>query len=660
MTDHREIYKKAVISLNRGNLIDAEKLFRSVLKDQPKHIGALNLLTICLMGMDRPREAEGFIESAIRINQSSDVSYYNYGLILKKLGRPQEAVEKFSLALNLKSDLSQTWNNRGAAFNDLKEYERAIADFDQAITLNRTYAEAYANKGKSLNLLKSYEAALASYSEALALKPDLAEALLGRGIVLHNLKRHLEAARAFAKLLEIDPKYPFAKGLLLHQKMLGCEWENIDRLIEEIESEIVAGQLSGEPFGWQGVAKSERSLELCASLYSNSEFPAKNEHSKKITSDRKRKIRVGYLSGEFRDQATSHLIVGVLENHDHTQFEIFAFDNGWDDQSDVRRRINSSVPNIVDISQLSDPTAAAIIGKNQIDILVNLNGYFGLHRMGVCAQRPAPIQINYLGFPGTLGAKYIDYIVADRHVIPENHKLFYKEKVVYLPNCYQANDQKKVVGSHVFNRRDWSLPDKGFVFCCFNNNYKIVPEIFNRWMQILLKVDDSILWLIEDNQSAANNLKKEAARRGVDAERLVFAKRTPMQHHLARHRLADLFLDTLPYNAHTTASDALWSGLPVLTQIGETFAGRVAASLLTAIGLPELITKTPQAYVDLAVELATNPEKLAGIRSTLVGNRLSTPLFNTQLFTGHIEAAYKAMYERHQLGLPPTHIYVSQ
>ena len=336
---------------------------------------------------------------------------------------------------------------------------------------------------------------------------------------------------------------------------------------------------SAEPFGWQGIATSERSLELCASLYNESEFPANIKQIRTVTSNDKGKIRLGYLSGEFREQATSHLLVGVLENHDHSQFEIFAFDNGCDDESEIRQRINRSVRNIIDITRLSDPSTVAIINENQIDILVNLNGYFGLHRMGVFAQRPAPIQVSYLGFPGTLGAGYIDYIVADQHVIPENHKSFYKEKVAYLPNCYQVNDEKKRIGSRVFRRQETGLPDKGFVFCCFNNNYKIVPEIFDRWMQILLKVDDSVLWLIEDNQRSAANLRKEAAKRGVNPERLVFARRIQLQDHLARHKLADLFLDTLPYNAHTTASDALWAELPVLTADWRDLCGKSCGEL---------------------------------------------------------------------------------
>ncbi len=339
---------------------------------------------------------------------------------------------------------------------------------------------------------------------------------------------------------------------------------------------------------------------------------------------------------------------------------MFGIDNGWDDRSEIRKRINASAHKIIDIRGLSDASAAEAIRENEIDILINLNGYFGEERTRVFAQRPAPIQVNYLGFPGTLGAPYIDYIIGDQIVVPPDHRKFYTEKTVYLPHCYQANDCKKVIGSYKITRVDCGLPDNAFVFCCFNNNYKIVPTVFESWMRILDRIDDSVLWLTEDNAAAALNLKQEASARGIGPERLVFAKRLPLADHLARHRLADLFLDTLPYNAHTTGSDALWAGLPVLTLIGETFAGRVGASLLSAIGLPELITSTPQEYETLAIELAKSPEKMATIRHKLANNRLTTPLFDTPQFTRHIEAAYVAMYERFRSNMPVEHIYIPQ
>jgi predicted O-linked N-acetylglucosamine transferase (SPINDLY family) len=356
------------------------------------------------------------------------------------------------------------------------------------------------------------------------------------------------------------------------------------------------------------------------------------------------KIRIGYLCGEFRNQATSILMTGVYETHDKSCFEIFAFDNGWDDGSELRHRIEGAFNQIIDITTMTDEVAARLIADMKIDILVNLNGYFGEGRQNIFAHRAAPIQVNYLGFPGTMGAPYMDYLIADRIVIPEASQVFYTEKIAYLPNCYQPNDSKRVISDKQFTRQELGLPETGFVFCCFNNNYKITPQTFDGWMRILNAVEGSVLWLLEDNASAAQNLRNEAIARGIAPERLIFAPRMSLPEHLSRHRQANLFLDTLPYNAHTTASDALWAGLPLLTCYGTTFAGRVAASLLKTIDLLELITQTPEQYEALAIELALNPDKLQTIKEKLATNRATSPLFDTQGFTKDLEKVYLQMH----------------
>jgi len=313
----------------------------------------------------------------------------------------------------------------------------------------------------------------------------------------------------------------------------------------------------------------------------------------------------------------------------------------------------------IDVRNQPDKYSALLSRNMEIDIAVDLAGFTTFGRTDIFALRASPIQVSYLGYPGTMGADFIDYIIADPMLIPEDSKQHYREKIVYLPNSYQVNDAKRSISDKAFTRAELELPPTGFVFCCFNNSYKITPPVFDRWMRILKKVDGSVLWLSEHNGKAASNLRKEALARGVNPERLIFAKRLPLLgEHLARHCSADLFLDTLPYNAHTTASDALWAGLPVLTCLGKTFAGRVAASLLNAIHLPELITTTPEAYEVLVIELATNADRLAEVKQKLAKNRLTTPLFDTTLFTKHIEAAYTAMYERYHADLAPAHIYV--
>jgi predicted O-linked N-acetylglucosamine transferase (SPINDLY family) len=609
--------------------------------------------------LKRYENALAAYDEALTLNSRLAGAWIGSGNVLSALKRHDAALASYDKALARSPKLAEAWLGRGNVLNELKRPEEAFAAFDRALTLIPYLVEAQLGRGNVWFGVKRYDEALAAYDQALALNSGLTEALLGRGNVLDKLKRHEEAVDAYAQVLKIDPQHPFTKGLLLHQMMLSCDWRKTENLTTEIDNDIAAGRLSAEPFGWQAVAKSPRSLQLCAELYNRERYPANIEISSSRPSAGHAKIRIGYSSGELREQATSHLIVGVFEHHDHSRFEIYGIDNGWDDESAIRKRINTALHGIIDIRQLSDASAAAAIREKQIDILVNLNGYFGEHRTQMFGRRPAPLQVNYLGFPGTLGATYIDYIIADRHVIPEDHKAFYTEKVVYLPNCYQANDRERQIGTRVFNRQECGLPVSGFVFCCFNNNYKIAPEIFDCWMRILCQVDGSVLWLFEDNEDAAINLRKEAAARNLSPERLVFAKRVAPADHLARHRLADLFLDTLPYTAHTTASDSLWAGLPLLTCRGGTFPGRVAASLLDAVGLPELVTTTLDAYERAAVDLATQPEKLTLIKRKLADGRLTTPLFDTRLFTKHIETAYIAIYERHRAGLVPDHIDIS-
>jgi predicted O-linked N-acetylglucosamine transferase (SPINDLY family) len=396
----------------------------------------------------------------------------------------------------------------------------------------------------------------------------------------------------------------------------------------------------------------------CAKIniaHNNPPSPAPIWRGERYNHDR---IRLAYLSADFDHHATSDLMAGLFDCHDRSRFAVTAISIGPDSNSEMRRRLKSSFERFIDVEKQNDSQVANILRDLEIDILIDLKGFTQSARTNIFACRPAPIQVNYLGYPGTMGASYIDYIIADKVVIPENHHQAYSEKIIFLPNSYQANDDKRFIADRAFTRAEFGIPQTGFVFCCFNDNYKITPRVFDCWMRILKQVENSVLWLYESNVTASSNLRKEAATRGINAERLIFAKRMQLPDHLARHRLADLFLDTLPCNAHTTASDALWAGLPVLTRLGETFAGRVAASLLNAIHLPELITTTSDDYEQRAIDLAIHPEKLTAIKRKIAENRLTTPLFDTKLFTKHLEAAYIAMYDRHQAGLAPGHIVI--
>jgi predicted O-linked N-acetylglucosamine transferase (SPINDLY family) len=368
------------------------------------------------------------------------------------------------------------------------------------------------------------------------------------------------------------------------------------------------------------------------------------------------RIRIGYFSANYYNHAVAYLIAELFERHDRSRFEILGFSFGPDAKDEMSQRVSVAMDRFLDVRSLSDRSVAQLSREHEVDIAVDLMGFTKDNRFGIFAERAAPIQVNYLGYPGTTGADCMDYLIADRTLIPESSRQHYSEKIVYLPDSYQVNDSKRLISEKTSSRAEEGLPEQGFVFCCFNNNYKIVPGTFDRWMRILGQVEGSVLWLLEDNPWAGGNLRKEATRRGISPERLVFARRLPLAEHLARHRLADLFLDTLPYNAHTTASDALRAGLPVLTCLGEAFASRVAATLLRAVDLPELITTSEAEYEALAVEIALNSERCHAIRERLRQNLPTAPLFNTRSYTNHLEAAYGAMYERYQTGLPPEHL----
>ena len=521
----------------------------------------------------------------------------------------------------------------------------------------RTKKEAWLGRGNIFCELRRHDEAFAAYDKALSLEPGMAEAWLARGILLTELKRHDEAFAAYDKATLLKPDLPGAEGARLHAKMQVCSWDNFESDCNHLIESVRHDKASTAPFGFLSIHSTVEDQYNCARLWANKLYPSA-AHATGPGHYKHNKIHIGYVSADFHEHATAHLMAGVFEKHNKSAFDITAISIGPSDNSPMRRRLEASFDKFVDAATQSDAEVVRQIQAAEVDILIDLKGFTLGARTNILACRAAPIQVNYLGYPGTMGASYIDYIIADPIVLPRSHQRHYSEKIVYLPNSYQANDAGRSISGRIFTRAECGLPSAGFVFCCFNNNYKLTPQILDRWIRMLNSAQHSVLWLLEDNATAVANLRKQAAARGIDPARLVFAGRMPLPDHLARHRLADLFLDTLPYNAHTTASDALWAGLPVLTQIGDTFAGRVAASLLRAIDMPELIAETAEDYERFAIDLAINPEKMRSIKSKLANNRLTAALFDTGLFTRHIEAAYVAMYERHRAGLGRDHILV--
>jgi protein O-GlcNAc transferase len=611
-----------------------------------------------LIALKRFEEALATLDKALNLKSDLANAWLCRGNVCFELKRNEESSVAYDRALALKPDAADAWLGRGNIFYAFKRDDDASIAYAKALKLNPDLAEAWLGRGNVFLNQRRYDDSIEAYAKALALKPELTNAWIGRANAFRKLNRFVDAANSYKQLLEVAPDYKFAKGHLLHLEMLVCDWEQFDAHVASITKDIHSGVKSADPFGYQAVANSARDLQRCAEIYAADRYPFTRSPLWCGEQYNNTRIRIGYLSGEFRNHVVAFLTAGLFELHDKKRFEIFAFDNGIDDGSDLRRRIHEAFDTVVDIRRLDDLHAAEIIKKNEIDILINLNGYFGDERTGVFSHRPAPIQVNYLGFTATMGADYMDYILADSYVIPPECRVLYTESVVYLPDTYQINDAKRPTAEPTPTRAELGLPETGFIYCCFNNSFKITPEIYSLWMRLLTDVESSVLWLTANNSTVSANLREESKRLGVKPERIIFAPTLKYSEYLANYRVADLFLDTFPFNAGATASDALWSGLPVLTCSGEPFTARMAGSLLNAVGLNELITHSLEAYEALALKLARNPALLTSIRAKLARNRVTYPLFNTARSTRNIEAAYVSMWERYRRGALPEHFSI--
>jgi len=603
-------------------------------------------------------EAIECYEQAIVLNPNYAEAYINMGAALKDLSRLQEAIKSFDKAILLRPDLAEAHSNRGIAFKGLNDFKSAIASYDKAIAINPNYAEAHYNRGISLQELKQLEAAVESYDRAIAVNPAYAEAYANRGAAYKDLKKIEAAIDSFDKAFEIKPDMEYLIGMRQHARMFVCDWGDFDNQIFELRRRIQLEMQATTCLSAVALPITAKDQLEVSKVWVRNHHPFNPWLGPIPKYAYPQKIRIGYFSADFQNHATAHLMAELFELHDKDKFELIAFSFGPKLHDEMRQRISLAFDQFLDVTTKSDLEVAQLSRKLGIHIAIDLKGLTQDSRLGIFSYRAAPIQVSYLGYPGSLGAEYIDYLIADKTLIPEINQPYYSEKIVYLPYSYQVNDRKKVIANSQFTKNELGLPSEGFVFCCFNSNYKITPEVFNSWVRILNAVEGSILWLFEDNSSASFNLRKEALARGLDPTRLIFAPRMQLPEHLARHKLADLFLDTNPCNAHTTASDALWAGLPVLTWMGESFASRVAGSLLNALGLPELITTGPDNYEKLAIDLATNRQKLKSIKDKLNGSRIKEPLFDTPLFAKYLEAAYTKIFEKYQADLIPNHIYI--
>lgn len=681
----------SIEAIQNNRLNEAEKTLNQALLIHPNHPDVLRFFGVIAALRKDWNQALEFINQAIEVNPNNGVTLSNKGNILIELGEYEEALACYDKAISFAPNYAEAHNNKGNVLQELGRFEESLKYYDKAISLAPNYAAAHSGKGNALGALGRNLESLGCYESAAKAFPNFKDAFLGAGHAFFQLHRFRDSLACYDRVLEIDesnaiawqgkgdifssqnfydealhcyekvlalhPDNGSAWGMALNSRLQMCDWHEYENHVEALVTLHKTETKGITPYLAIALSDDPQLIKNLTSLFT-SDFNQINTLPLLEEKKPKEKIHLAYFSADFHNHPTAFLSAGLFEHHDKSKFELTAFVFGGNQADSMRDRLVAAFDHFIDVSNLSDKEVATLARSMDVDIAIDLKGLTQESRPKIFAYRAAPVQVSYLGYPGTMCTSFIDYLVADRVIIPDMLQEHYAEKIVYLPNCYQVNDQTRVFPKKRFTRAELGLPERGFVFCCFNNNYKISPEIFSSWLRILSSIEGSVLWLFEGNPSVANNLKRVAQKNGVDSSRLIFAPRMESSDHLARYELADLFLDTFPCNAHTTASDSLWAGVPILTIKGNSFSARVASSLLHAIGLPELSTTSKEEYEALAIKLAINPFEYAEIKQRLEQNKSDYPLFNTSLFAKHIEDAYLQIFNRHQANLSPDHIYV--
>ncbi len=644
-----------IIAAQTGDFARALALFDEVLLLEPSNAAAHNNRGNALRALRRPADALASYDKAIALQPDHAPTCNSRGNALFDLQRYEDAVASHDRAITLQPDHAAAHFDRGRALVELMRYEAALASFDRAIARGFNHPGAWYLRGNALYGLERFQAAVDSYDRAIVLAPKDASAHHNRGNALFMLGQYTDAIASYDGAIALHPDISSSHGERLHARMQIADWRDFAPEVARLTARIERHEAASNPFALFSLCDSPPLQQLAARNWVREKCPPNGVLAPPPTRARRDRIRIGYFSADFRAHATSSLTAQLFETHDRSRLELTAFALGADTRDDMRQRVAAAFDRWLDVGQQSDYDIARLARTLEIDIAVDLGGFTRGSRPRIFALRAAPLQVSYLGYLGTMSADYIDYLVADDTLIPAALRQHYAEKIVYLPS-YQVNDSKRPIAPRRFTREELGLPRQGFVFCCLNSTYKLTPGTFDGWMRILAGVPDSVLYLLGGSAALEGNLRREAQARGIAAARIIFGARLPPAEYLARYRTADLFLDTLPYNAGTTASDALWAGLPVLTCMGATFAGRVGASVLRAAGLPELIASTPQQYEQLAVELASDPRRMAGIRAKLADGLRTAPLFDTAASARHLETAYARMYDRYHAGLPPEDI----
>lgn len=642
----------ALLHAQQGNFRAAIPLFRRAAAIRPDDLDIRYNLAAALSMAGEHQEAAQNYESILKDRPEHAAARNNYATTLLQSGRFAEALKQYDESVRRSPIVPEAYNNRGMALQSLKRFEDALRDYDKAIALRPNFPEAYVNRGNALANLRRPDEALADFDKAIALRPDFADAYKNAGNIHSMCGSYKPALAAYDRALALRRDDSEARSMRLSAKMHLCDWTDAEAQWQELFAGVKRGS-PVYPFVTLAASSSPDEQFQCARLFSKTNFPTAGKPARHGQVYSHERIRVAYLSGDFREHAVTYLVAGLFERHDRSRFEVTGLSFGSDQDSPLRRRIAAAVEHFVDVRHNSDQEIADLVHDREIDIVIDLMGYTQNARTGILALRPAPIQVSYLGFLGTMGADFIDYIIADKIALPFDQQRYFSEKIVHLPGCFLVNDDRLQIEPHKPSRGEAGLPAEGFVFCSFNNAYKLTRPMFELWMRLLHGADGSVLWLAEANPEMALNLQRAAERCGIDPGRLVFAPRIPLGAHLARQRLADLFLDTTPYNAGATAAAALWSGVPVLTMLGKTFVGRMAASMLHSAGLPELAAQSLSDYEALASTIAADPAYCSSLKDRLVRNRKTFPLFDTKRTSRYIEAAYEAMWQAYRTGRPP-------
>ena len=655
----QEIFSPLANLYNQGKHSEVVAQAQELAEKYPKAFMIWSLLGAAHKSLDNISDATSAFKKVTELNPKYPDGHNNLGVVLNSQGKHREALESYQKAITLNPDYAEAYYNMGNTFANIRKLKDAVEVYAKVISLKPDHAKAYNNLGISIKEQGKLEESIEFFNKALSLKPNYAAAYYNLGNTFSKQDKFYDAIDSYKKALNVENEYEAARTQKLHQHACICDWIPIKEDSDLIEKLGVTNQ-AVMPFSLLSLEDAPLRHRLRSEVFARQKFiqqslplsPKKNRKSKRI--------RVGYFSADFHNHATMYLMAKIFEIHNREDFEIFAYSFGPEKKDEMRSRLIKAVDDFTDVRNLSDFDTALLARKDKLDIAVDLKGYTEDSRPGIFAYRASPIQISYLGFPGTMGARFIDYIVADQVVIPKKNQNFFSEKIIYLPNSYQVNDNTREISNFAITKDEAGLPRSGFVFCCFNNNYKISSIEFDIWMRLLRKIKGSVLWLLKSNESAEENLRNAAVKRGIESERLIFAEKVKHAEHLARHRLADLFLDTFNYNAHTTASDALWAGLPVVTKYGQGFASRVAASLLSAVGLPELVTKTVEEYEELALTLALRKTDLIELKIKLSSNNQSKSLFDTELFARHLESGYLQAYQNYFDEIPPRTIFVEE